>query len=89
MLEGKKRSMVDALKLPQDAALGEMLVTLIGRRQVHIENYRSILFYTDQEVQVQGKGCRLCVGGNRLCIEYYTTETMKIAGVIKTVEFTA
>ena len=30
-----------------DALGGETLLTLIGTRAVHIENYRSILVYTD------------------------------------------
>lgn len=40
-----------------DALGGETLLTLIGTRAVHIENYRSILVYTDTEIRIQ------CTGG--------------------------
>ena len=36
-----------------DALGGETLLTLIGTRAVHIENYRSILVYTDTEIRIQ------------------------------------
>ena len=40
----KKERVISAMKLPMDVFLGELVVSLIGRRAVYVENYRSILF---------------------------------------------
>lgn len=87
MLDHTKTAVVSALKLPKDVMLGEILVSFVGRHAVTIENYRSIILYTDTLVKLQGKNCRLIITGTRLNIDYYTDEEMKLTGQIKSVEF--
>lgn len=87
MLEESKEKAAFALKLPKDVVLGEVLVTFLGRHSVVIENYRSIILYTDCSIKIQAKNCRVIVSGSRLMIEYYTNEEMKINGFIKSLEF--
>ena len=83
--EARER-VVAAMRLPKDVFLGELMVSVVGRRSVYVENYRSILFYTDTMLKLQGKNCKLKVCGHHLMIEYYTGEEMKINGVIESVE---
>ena len=87
MLEETKVKAVSALNLPKDVVLGEVLVSFLGRQSVVIENYRSIILYTDNIIKLQAKNCRVNIGGSRLMIEYYTNEEMKINGYIKSLEF--
>lgn len=87
MLENQKNTVVDALKLPKDVVLGEVLISFVGRHCVCIENYRSIIIYTDTQVKLQAKTCKVLIQGVRLYIDYYTNEEMKITGQIKSVEF--
>lgn len=87
MLDHTKTAVVSALKLPKDVMLGEILISFVGRHAVTIENYRSIILYTDTLVKLQGKNCRLVITGARLTIDYYTDEEMKLTGQIKSVEF--
>lgn len=82
-----KRRAVTALGLPRDVLLGDVLVSFVGCAQVHIENYRSILLYTDTLVRIQAKSCRLLIRGSRLCIQCYTSEEMTITGQIASLEF--
>ena len=82
-----KKTAVSALGLPRDVILGDVLVNFVGRGQVNVENYRSILIYTDTLIKLQAKTCRVAVSGSRLVIEYYTNEEMKINGLIKSMEF--
>lgn len=86
-MENPKMAMTSALGLPKDVVLGEVLLSFIGRHAVLIENYRNIILYTDTLVKLQAKTCRLEIRGNRLTIEYYTNEEMKITGQIQAVEF--
>lgn len=87
MLEQSKTKAISALKLPKDAGLGEVLISFLGRGSVVIENYRSILIYTEDTIKLQAKNCRVVITGSRLAIEYYTNEEMKINGFIKALEF--
>lgn len=87
MLENSKNAVVSALKLPKDVILGEVLISFVGRHSVIIENYRSIILYTDTMVKLQTKNCKLLISGSRLQIEYYTNEEMKVVGQIRSVEF--
>lgn len=87
MLEESKIKAASALNLPKDVVLGEALVSFLGRHSVVIENYRSIILYTDCFIKLQAKNCRISICGSRLMIEYYTNEEMKINGYIKSLEF--
>ena len=82
-----KKTAVSALGLPRDVILGDVLVSFVGRGQVNVENYRSILIYTDTLVKLQAKNCKVLIHGNRLRIYYYTSEEMKITGQIGSLEF--
>ena len=80
--EAKER-VIAAMNLPKDVYLGELLVSLVGRRAVYVENYRSILLYTDTQLKLQGKNCKLKICGKTLMIEYYTGDEMKVTGKIE------
>jgi sporulation protein YqfC len=82
-----KEAAVSALGLPRDVMLGDVLVSFVGRRQVNIENYRSILLYTDTLLKLQGRNCRVLIRGTGLTIDYYTSEEMKVTGTIGSMEF--
>ena len=81
--------MAEAVKLPRDVFPGDLLISLIGREEVLVENYRSSLLYTDSVLCVQGKNCRLKVCGRSLRIAYYTSDAMKVNGMIQKVELDA
>lgn len=87
MFDRMKIMATDTLKLPKDVVLGEVLITFIGRYSVIIENYRGILIYDDNVVKLQAKNCKLAIHGNRLHIEYYNHEEMKISGQIQSMDF--
>lgn len=82
-----KRTVVSALGLPRDVILGDPLISFVGQCQVNIENYRSILIYTDELIKIQARTSRILVHGRGLSIEYYTADEMKITGKIHSLEF--
>ena len=69
----------DSAGMFADAMKGETILTLIGMRAVHIENYRSILVYTDSEIRIQCRHYILSVSGKKLKICYYDKDEMKIS----------
>ncbi|MEG2441451.1 MAG: YabP/YqfC family sporulation protein [Acetivibrio sp.] len=77
----------DTMKLPSDMLAGAPILSLIGQRQICIENYKGIIEYTEELIRVQTKIGRIHIRGNDLNIEYYTMEDMKVTGCIRMVEF--
>ena len=75
MNEEKKRMAATALGLPKDVVLGDVLVRFTGFHEVCIENYRSILMYTDT------------FHGRELRIRYYNQDAMGVCGQIQSMEF--
>ncbi len=78
-----KDSVVKAFELPADLAYGSVLLSVTGRNEILIENYKGILEYRDDHIRVQTKDCRILFVGKRLQIEYYTNEEMKIKGFLE------
>lgn len=88
-LKSVKENMVETLELPKDLVYGASIVTITGRREVLIENYKGILEYTEDYIKIQTKNAKLTVCGKQLSIEYYTNEDMKVVGFIKSIEYEA
>lgn len=83
----RKKAIVSALNLPGDVFLGEMLLFFTGSTSAVVENYRSILFFSDCTLKLQGAHTRLTVTGRGLCIEYYDREQLKLSGRFDSVQF--
>lgn len=79
--------MISQLELPRDLMLGAAIVTVTGRKEVLIENYKGILELEDSHIKIQTKNCRLEILGTGLTVEYYTNEEMKISGLIHSVQY--
>lgn len=88
-LKSVKENMVESLELPKDLMYGASIVTITGRREVLIENYKGILEYTEDYIKIQTKNAKLTVYGKQLSIEYYTNEDMKVVGFVKSIEYEA
>ena len=80
-----KENMVETLELPKDLVYGAVPLTVTGRRELLVENYRGILEYTTECIRLQAKDCRVSIQGKALNIQYYTNEEMKINGIIKSI----
>lgn len=82
-----REKMVTNLELPRDLMLGAAVLTVTGRKEALIANYKGILEYEDSFIRVQTKNCRIRISGAHLAIDYYTNEEMKITGYIDTIQY--
>lgn len=82
-----REKLASAASMPKDVVMGASVVTILGRNEVSIENYRGIIEYTDILIRVQTKNGQIRLTGKRLQIEYYTNDEMKITGTVNTLEF--
>lgn len=85
--ERLREKVVSAVSMPKDVVLGASVITILGTREVCIENYRGIIEYTDTLIRVQTKETQIRLNGKQLQIEYYTNDEMKINGCIRSIEF--
>ncbi len=77
-----KNQLVTALEVPADLAYGEPVVTVTGKHRAVVENYRSILRYTKEEILLLTMHGRLSIQGRGLKIPCYHGEEMEITGCI-------
>ena len=82
-----REQVIEQLELPKDLMLGDVLITITGRRELLIENYRGILIYEDSFIKIQAKNCQILIRGKQLAIDYYTNEEMKISGYFEQIQY--
>ena len=74
-----------AMELPGDLAHKAPIITITGPAQVMLENYKSILSYTSEQLIVATCQGRVILQGKNLEIFHYTTWEMEIKGQILSV----
>ena len=87
MREDRKRAAVEALGLPRDVILGDVLLHFTGPYEVVAENLRSLLIYKYTYVKIKAAGCMVVFKLLHLEIETYTEDALKIKVQIRSVEF--
>lgn len=85
--KSKKDMLINSLQLPKDILQGDIRITLTGNREVWIENYKGLLEYTNRQIVLQGKSCKVQFEGKCLNIDYYTNEDMKLTGRITCIRY--
>lgn len=66
----------------RDAVLGLPVITVIGNREMYIENYRSIIYYDCECIKLKTRLGMICIQGADLQIAYYDDEEIMIKGKI-------
>lgn len=70
-----------------DVIKGSLLVTLFGQEVALVENYKSMIGYTDSQIKLQGKDCKVLIKGKNMKIERFGGMDCKIIGWIESVEY--
>ncbi len=82
-----KNRIAEASELPKDVVMGQPVVTVLGRTEMNIENYRGIIEYTDVMIRIQTKIGQIRITGKNLRVDYYTNDDMKLTGQIEAIEY--
>ena len=80
-----KSKIAEKLNIPQDISDGLPIVTVTGKNEIYVENYKGIIEYGKCCIKIQTKVCRITFLGKNLEIVYYTNVDMKITGEIESV----
>lgn len=73
--------------LPADLLAGAPVITITGRNEVRVENYKGIIEYNGDIIKVQTKVCKVCIEGKQLNILYFTEDEMRILGYIQAIYY--
>lgn len=84
MREGTRRALQE-VGLPEEAVLGTVRVTMIGRTRVMVQNHRGILQLTQEMVRVRTREGILCIQGKGMTMREMTPECLDIQGEIASV----
>ena len=87
MKRGIKRSMSDAFELPREVVLNLPLISLTGREEAVIENYKGIIEYSQDTVRISTGAGVLKIQGKNLLLKHITDEDVSVTGGILKLEF--
>ena len=80
-----KSKIAEKLNIPLDISDGLPIVTITGKNEIYVENYKGIIEYGKCCIKIQTKVCRITFSGKNLEIVYYTNVDMKITGEIESI----
>jgi len=69
------------------SSLSSIALQLLSNKEIYIENYRKLVLYTNCEIIVDSKDCRVRILGNSLFMSFYSKYEMIITGNICEVSF--
>ena len=88
MREDRKRAAVEALGLPRDVILGDVLLHLQAlMRRIVEKEFQEPSYLPDTYIKIKATNCVVVFKGLHLEIETYTQDALKIKGQIQSVEF--
>ena len=77
----------EKLDIPPDVTEGATIINVYGNQSALVENYKSIIEYSDTQIKLQGKHIKLLIEGSKLEIDRFTKEDCKIRGIIQVVQY--
>ncbi len=87
MKNGIKNSLTQALEIPCEVLTNVSVMNIVGKNEIDIENYKSILEYDRDRITINTAGCIILIEGRSLELSYVTTDSVNIKGDISSVAF--
>ncbi len=84
---GLRKNVTEALELPKEIMLNLPLISLIGREEVTIENYKGILEYSEDVVRIGTAAGVFRMRGRNFCLKQLTAECLVVTGSVESMEF--
>ena len=75
------------LELPKEIVLDLPSITIIGRQEITIQNYKSIIEYSDEVIRINTSSGIFKIIGKNMILKLITDETISIKGFIHKTEF--
>ena len=82
-----REKIADAVDISKNLVLGLPLVTMVGDREMTIENYVGIIEYGDESIKIKCKAVNVALCGKDLELKTMTEEFFFITGRFKCFSF--
>lgn len=86
MKKGIMERIAEMTEIPKDFVMNMPRTTLIGNKEVYIDNYRGLIEYNDKIIRLSAKKGMITVSGDDLIITRITDRSIFVGGNILSVE---
>lgn|GEM_PF-556792 len=87
MFKKIQTSVSDILDFPADVAGEGPKITITGRLQILVENYISIINFSDQEIRLETAEGNVCITGKGLVLKVLLPTELRIEGEVLSLSF--
>lgn len=77
--------LINVFKIPGDIAFQECFINMQENQNIVLQNFFSILEFTNQEILIQTKKNKVRIRGKKLKIEFLTQDEIEISGDIESI----
>ena len=81
------KNIIERLNISEDILNGAEIISLVGKRNIVIENYIKVVVYDDDRIIIKTKKNYVLIEGRNLKIEYMLDIEISISGVIDNISF--
>ena len=86
MANKKVKKLASFFDLPKEIVLDYPYISLVGHEELNIQNYKSLLEYSQNRIRISTTTGAIKIEGSGLQIKYITAENVKIKGIIQNVD---
>lgn len=87
MFKKLQTSVGNILDFPPDVVAEGPKITITGRNQMMVENYISIVSFSEEEIRLETAEGDVCFGGKRLVLKVILATELRIEGELSSVSF--
>jgi len=80
--DGFRSKISNLFELPKEIVMDLPLITMIGSQELSIENYKSLVEYSDTLVRVNTSSGIFKIEGRKLSLKHLTSESVTITGIL-------
>ena len=85
--ESYLNTLSNTLNLPSDILTGAPIITIIGKNEISVENYKRIIEYSNSSIKVLTNAGNVIIQGKDMKISYFGSDEMKITGRLKQIQY--
>jgi len=87
MFKKLQASVGNILDFPSDVVAEGPKITIIGRHQIMVENYVSIVSFSEEEIRLETAEGEVCFGGKDLVLRVILPTELRIEGELSSLSF--
>lgn len=85
--KGKLQSLAGYLEIPQDIVMDLPRITMLGNKQLLVENHKGIIEYTPSLIRIKLNGGELFIWGESLTLGNLQAEQILVEGVVGEIKY--